>query len=181
MIKYLIILFFIMFLSTFSLKANEINLSCVSTNEDYLEYKKKIFDEFKRSSIKFTEQEFKRNYTSTIIITPDKKLLISNKNEITKAHVNLYYETEKYLIFRDLLTTLSTTKPYTDQLIVIDRINLKFILKNFAQADSTPKNWNVNELISSADEVMLSFIKTNKVSDGYGKSCILEEVKKKKI
>ena len=181
MIKYSIILFYITFLSTFSVKANEIILSCVNTNSDYLEYKKKIFDNHKGSSIKFTEQEFKRNYTNTITITPDKKLLISSKNQITKPHVNLYYETEKYLIFRDLLTTSSTTKPYTDQLIVIDRINLKYTLQNFTQADPIPKKWNMNELISSADEAMVSFIKNEKVPNGYGKSCILEEVKKKKI
>lgn len=181
MIKYSIILLYIVFLSIVNVKANEINLSCVNTNSDYLEYKKKIFNNYKGSSIKFTEQEFKRIYTSTIIITPDKKLLISYKNQISKEHVNLYYETEKYLIFRDLLKTSSTTKPYTDQLIAIDRINLKFILQNFSQADSTPKSWKINELISSVDEAMLSFIKNEIIPNGYGKSCILEEVKKKKI
>jgi hypothetical protein len=131
MIKYFFFLFYIIFLSTVSLKANEIILSCVNTNLDYLEKKKKIFDNYKTLKIKFTEQEFKRNYTNTITITPDKKLLISSKNQITKPHVNLYYETEKYLIFRDLLTTSSTTKPYTDQLIIIDRINLKYKLQNW--------------------------------------------------
>ena len=181
MIKYFFFLFYIIFLSTVSLKANEIILSCVNTNLDYLEKKKKIFDNYKTLKIKFTEQEFKRNYTNTITITPDKKLLISSKNQITKPHVNLNYETEKYLIFRDLLTTSSTTKPYTDQLIIIDRINLKYILQNFAQADPIPKKWNMNELISSADEAMVSFIKNEKVPNGYGNSCILEEVKKKKI
>lgn len=181
MIKYSIILFYITFLSTFSVKANEIILSCVNTNSDYLEYKKKIFDNHKGSSIKFTEQEFKRTYTHTITITPDKKLLISFKGKIDKAHVNLYYETDKYLIFRDLITTSSDTKRYTDQLIFIDRINLKYILQNFTQFDPTPKKWNVQELISSADKAMVSFIKNEQVPNGYGSSCILEDVKKKKI
>lgn len=181
MIKYSIFLFYIFFLSTISLKANEIILSCVNTNSNYLEYKKKIFDNFRGSSIKFSEQEFKRNFTSTIIITPDKKLLISNKNQISKPHVNLYYETEKYLIFRDLITNSNSTKPYVDQLIVIDRINLKYTLQNLSQVDPTPKNWNVNDLIIYADEVMLSFLKNQIVPNGYGETCILDEVKKKKI
>ncbi len=181
MIKYSIFLFYIFYLSTVSLKANEIILSCVNTNSDYLEYKKKIFDNHKSSSIKFSEQEFKRNYTNTITITPDKKLLISNKNQISKPHVNLYYETEKYLIFRDLITISSSTKPYIEQLIVIDRINLKYTLQNLSQVDPTPKSWNVNDLIIYADEIMLSFLKNERVPNGYGKACILDEVKKKKI
>ena len=181
MIKYSIFIFYIFFLSTVSLKANEIILSCVNTNSDYLEYKKKIFDNHKSSSIKFSEQEFKRNYTNTITITPDKKLLISNKNQISKPHVNLYYETEKYLIFRDLITISSSTKPYVEQLIVIDRINLKYTLQNLSQVDPTPKSWNVNDLIIYADEIMLSFLKNERVPNGYGKTCILDEVKKKKI
>jgi hypothetical protein len=181
MIKYSIFLFYIFYLSTVSLKANEIILSCVDTNSDYLEYKKKIFDKHKGSSIKFSEQEFKRNYTNTITITPDKKLLISNKNRISKPHVNLYYETEKYLIFRDLIKISSYAKPYVEQLIVIDRINLKYTLQNFYQVDPTPKSWNINDLIIYADSIILSFLKNETVSEGYGATCILDEVKKKKI
>ena len=181
MIKYSFFLFYIICLSTVSLKANEIILSCVNTNLDYLEKKKKIFDNHKTLKIKFTEQEFKRNYTDTITITSDKKLLISNKNQISSPYVNLYYETEKYLIFRDLITTSSSTKPYVDQLIVIDRINLKYTLQNLSQVDPTPKSWDVKDLIIYADGVMLSFLKNEIVPNGYGNTCILDEVKKKKI
>lgn len=181
MIKYFIVLFYLIFLSTVSVKANETVLSCIGTNLDYLNYKKKIFDNYKNSSIKFSEEEFKRNYTETITITPDKKLLISNKNKITKSHVNLYYETEKYLIFRDFINISFLTKPYVDQLIVVDRINLKYTLQNLAQVDPTPKSWNVNELIIYADEVMVSFLKNETIPNGYGNTCILEEVKKRKI
>jgi len=182
MMRILIISFYIIFLFQANVRANETILSCINKNTDYSEYKKRIFDNHKSSAYKMTEQEFQRTYTQTLTITPDKKLLFSRKGKIEGQQRYPLYETEKYLIFTIFMRTPSgALKPYVQQFVIIDRINLKYVLQNFYQSESNAKNRGPQELVSIADEAMISFLKFGIVPEGSGGSCVIEEVKKKKL
>jgi len=158
--------------------SNEKVLLCMpDCTKDFLTCKKEIISKSEKNNFKTSELQFRRSLQA-FTITPDNKLNIERAGDAPTDYKKLYFETEKYLIFRDLIGLQSS---YTDQLIVIDRINLRFSLQNFPQIEPIFKNWSIKELIEYADKTILATYTNKQIENGYGGVCILDELKKKKI
>jgi len=160
------------------LYSNEKVLLCMSDcKKDFSICKKEFISKSEKNNYKISELQFRRSLQA-FTITPDNKLNIERAGDAPTDFKKLYFESEKYLIFRDFIRLKSS---YTDQLIVIDRINLRFSLQNFSQIEPIFKNWSIKELIEYADKIILTTYTDKQIENGYGGVCILDELKKKKI
>lgn len=187
MTKFTFALVLIIFVFSNKVFSQETTLRCISAcTSSYEECYKKEFDKIKRNyqnlKLKEKKDEIEKLIYDTWILTPEFNLMLPTISQVRP----LYFKNDQYYVY----TFFFERKQFPSlQLIGLDRVNLRIVLKNFAVSRTSEGNpifpsefIDHKTIVNTLDNLFVEFKKNNgHISSGDGYTCKINETKNKKI